>query len=274
MEPTTLKQRLALLEDDSNTHLDAEDAYASLDTVNLFKGQQGEDDAYLDVGPSRLRNELGNRDQVLSSDKYAGKTVRRKKIFDDDDEESSEDDGLNGIDGVNGMSEDEDDDGSSGRDHDDGELYEDDVLRAGSPRAVRNGADSRGKDGDLYGDEDEYEDDGEDDYEGEGNEDEDPNDALADEDGQDDDRSPQAGLSHDRSRRGMDPVGALREARAKDIERGRGIRRQKVRPLSSPSPLWKLADLQVGIVRRRGSSPNNLSKGASCFPSPVLAPSS
>ena len=274
MAPLTLKQQLALLEDDSNINLDPEDAYSSLDAIKLFKGQPADDDAYLDVGPSKLRSELGNRDQVLLSDKYAGKTVRRKKIFDDDDEESVEDDGLNGLNGA-GSEDDEDDDMNDHSETSD-DYGDESNHHTENFRARRSGLDLLENDEDDYnepderdGDEDEDEEEEEEGDEEEVEEVQNDNEDEEKDDEQDDGHLPQAGPSKLRSNQAMDPVGALREARAKDVERGRAIRRQKVRRLSS-SFFSILSDACIGIVRRGRSTSNHIPEGSLGFPVLIL----
>ena len=197
MSRPTLKDQLRALENNDDEPLDPENAYSSLDTVNIGKNAQSRDD-YLDVGPSRLRDRIGNGDQVLLGGKYAGKTVKRNKIFDD---EESEDDDIEG-DGIEDESE-EDYDGedSGGEDEDDGEGFEED-------------------EGELDGGEDN---DDEHTAEDEELDDEDENDAELEEEDE-----PRAEASSSRTTKQLDPVGELRQARAKDVERGKGIRRQKV----------------------------------------------
>ncbi len=139
--------------------------------------------------------------QTLLSDKYGGKTSSRMRIFDDDEEEEEEE-GENGD--LNGGSDDQD--------------GEDD-----------EGSEDEDEDGDERDEDEEEDDDGED-------EEDDDEDAA--------DREIDTAKSHSKtqlekrssSTNKLDPIASLRDSRMKDIEKGRAIKRQRVR-LSNPNPL-------------------------------------
>lgn len=196
MSRLTLAQQLKQLEDDAPKSIDPESAYTSLDSLETSKpGTEGREH-YLNVGPSKLRAQQDEVGQTLLSDKYAGQTRGRVKIFDDDEDDDDEED--------------------------DGKMYSD-----GDSNEEEEAED------DEEEDEDEDEDDGD---ESETFNNEETNEE--DEDDEDDDRevkvvSERAGKTTSASSaqptpRTLDPLGSLRESRQKDIEKGKGIRRQKV----------------------------------------------
>jgi len=197
MSRLTLAQQLKQLEDDAPKSIDPESAYTSLDSLETSKpGTEGREH-YLDVGPSRLRAQQDEVGQTLLSNKYAGQTRGRVKIFDDDEDDDEEDDGKMYSDGDSNEEEEaEDDEEDEDEDEDDGDESE------------------------TFNNEETSE------------EDED------DEDDEDDERevkvvSERAGKTTSASSaqptpRTLDPLGSLRESRQKDIEKGKGIRRQKV----------------------------------------------
>lgn len=174
-------------------HPDAADA--DLDGLALPSDRQAAREHYVNVGPSRLRAQLPPLGGALLTGKYEGRATTRKKIFDDDESESEEEAEASGSgprrNGVaNG--------GDSGEAEDDGFSGDDD---------------------DSEGDEDEEDDEeeDEDDEEEEGDEEEDED--------EDEDAEPQPVASS--SRRSLDPLAALKDSRAKDIEKGRAIQQQK-----------------------------------------------
>ncbi|ORX39417.1 apoptosis-antagonizing transcription factor [Kockovaella imperatae] len=203
MSRPTLRDQLRALEDDDEASIDPENAYSSLDTVRI--GQSNRDD-YMDVGPSRLRGQLGDANQVLLGDKYAGTTVTRNKIFDDDEDEEQEGGGEDAD------SDDEEDESEDLRSEQDAEV-EDHASGQRSGSEEDEGEDEE-SDGSNNDDEEEEEEDDDDDDE-------------HDEDDPNSDPQPKASSSRLQASNSLDPVGALRAARAKDIERGRGIKRQK-----------------------------------------------
>jgi protein AATF/BFR2 len=195
----TLAQQLKQLESDdptSNPLFNPDNDDSALD--GLSRPAEGvHREHYLDVGPSRLRNEmggmggLGGAEQTLRSEKYGGKVTGRMKIFDDDEDEEE------GRDGVDGEEEDEEDEEEEG----DKEGEEDDEEE-----------------------EDEEQSDGDEDEEDEENEDEE--DEEDEEDGEEESAPPR---TRPGSSKTLDPIAALKDSRLKDIEKGRGIRRQRVR---------------------------------------------
>lgn len=144
---------------------------------------------YLDVGPSRMRK--GEVEQTLLSDKYGGAVRGRQRIFEDDDEESEGDEGSQE------GSEDEGEVDDEEEDEDDGEEDEDD------------GDEEEGSEED---DEDESEDGEEDDDEAE----------------EEDEEAENGMPSAPASRKTLDPLAALRDARSKDVLKGQAIKRQRV----------------------------------------------
>jgi len=196
MSRLTLAQQLKQLQEDVPTSADPESAYTSLDTVQSRNtGTEGREH-YLDVGPSKMRASRDDFGQTLLSDKYAGQSRGRVKIFDDDDEDEDEDSGNNGQNGNDyGSDEDDDEDEDENDDEDEddsedeeeggedeeGPSEEEDEIEAGQAVARGKGA------------------------------------------------IQQSSVSATRSTpQALDPLGSLRESRQKDVEKGRGIKRQKV----------------------------------------------
>ncbi|WVR09582.1 hypothetical protein IAU60_006652 [Kwoniella sp. DSM 27419] len=220
--------------------LDPESAYTSLDSLQARKRQEENEgrEHYLDVGPSRLRSMQfevdGDAGGTLRGDKYAGVTKGRVKIFDD---ESDEEEGGAPFGAV------------EGDDEEDGDGDEDDMD-----------------------DEEEDEEDGEED--GEDDEDDEDDDDDEDEEAEEDEQASVAPTKPSKSGKSLDPVASLRDSRLKDIEKGRGIRRQKAlfeslltlritfqKALSSstsvPSPLpsdpaGELAEKRLDILKSLG----------------------
>lgn len=178
-------------------HPDAADA--DLDGLALPSDRQAAREHYVEVGPSRLRAQLPPLGGALLSGKYEGKATTRRKIFDDDDEESEEEEEAGRAVRRNGAV----DGGKSG--------VEDEERFSGEE------VDDDDDDGEEDEDEEEDLDDDEDDDE-EGDEDED----------EEEDAEPQPVASS--SRRSLDPLAALKDSRAKDIEKGRAIQQQKASP--------------------------------------------
>ncbi|WVQ74356.1 protein BFR2 [Cryptococcus sp. DSM 104548] len=89
MSGLSLAQQLKQLQAGNTSVPDPESAYSNLDTNKTEReGDEGREH-YLDVGPSRLRMELGGEGGgTLTGPKYEGVKAGRQKIFDDDDEES------------------------------------------------------------------------------------------------------------------------------------------------------------------------------------------
>lgn len=177
-------------------HPDAADA--DLDGLALPSDRQAAREHYVEVGPSRLRAQLPPLGGALLSGKYEGKATTRRKIFDDDDDESEEEEAGPAV-KRNGAV-------------DGGESGEEDEERFSG-----EGDDDDDEDGEEDEDEEEDLDDDEDDDE-EGDEDED----------EDEDADPQPDASS--SRRSLDPLAALKDSRAEDIEKGRAIQQQKASP--------------------------------------------
>jgi protein AATF/BFR2 len=198
MSRLTLAQQLKQLEEDAPRSLDPESAYTSLDSLNISKdGNQGKEH-YLDVGPSKLRSRQESAGQTLLSNKYAGQTRGRVKIFDDDNDDEEEED--------NGDEADDDDNEDLGSDSDDMQEEDDEDEDENEENTEEEEAVSESDEGerDLNGSE----------------------------------RSARfpamesktSGTpSADPAPRLLDPLGSLRESRLKDIEKGRAIRKQKVR---------------------------------------------
>ncbi|WVQ94872.1 hypothetical protein IAU59_001956 [Kwoniella sp. CBS 9459] len=179
--------------------LDPESAYTSLDSLPTKQGggENGIDpnegkEHYLDVGPSRLRMQLNDDASAggtLRGEKYAGVTKGRVRIFDDDEDE--EEDAIG------------DENRPFGAVDDDEEDEEDDDDE-----------------------EDEDEDDDEDEDEDE-EEDEDDDEEEEEEEEEEEDVPRKSTANGGTSGKTLDPVASLRDSRLKDIEKGRGIRRQK-----------------------------------------------
>jgi protein AATF/BFR2 len=203
MSRLTLKDQLRQLDeqDAPPPTLDPESAYTSLDSndISARAGDEGREH-YLDVGPSKLRAQRSDVSQSLLGDKYEGKRVGRMKIFDDDEDEDE-------AAPFGAVEDDEDEESNMGSD-DDGE--DDD-------------GDEDEEDDEEEGDEDDEDDDDDDEEEDE----EDEGDEEEEEEGRA--GRPQVSVPTVKTAsRALDPVGALREARMKDLEKGRGIKRQKV----------------------------------------------
>lgn len=206
----TLAQQLKQLESDdpsSNPLFNPDNDDSALD--GLSRPAEGVPrEHYLDVGPSRLRNQiggLGGEEQTLRSEKYEGKVTGRMKIFDDDEDEE-------GGDGADGEEEEDEDDEEGDEEEGDGE-----------------------------GEEDDDEDEDEDEEESDGDEDEEDEDEEDDEDeGEEEDEVEESAPPRARpgSSKALDPIAALKDSRLKDIEKGRGIRRQRVsQPVPFDSPI-------------------------------------
>ncbi|ADV23884.1 protein BFR2 [Cryptococcus gattii E566] len=90
MSGLSLAQQLKQLHSNNESVPDPENAYSNLDSHDIQrKGDEGREH-YVDVGPSRLRMELGGAGGgTLTGPKYEGVKTGRMKIFDDDDEEES-----------------------------------------------------------------------------------------------------------------------------------------------------------------------------------------
>ena len=238
--PGSLRPSLAQqLKPDQPTGTDPDTAYSSLDGLKIpaRDGNEGREH-YLDVGPSKMRMKSLPTEQTLLSEKYAGNRTGRMKIFDDDEDEDEEEEA--GVDGGAVASE-----GSSGS-------------------GYVGGADGVGdeEDGDPEQDDEE---DGEED---EDDEDEELDGSKEDKPDEREGNSPLPASTEPKlngAGRVMDPIASLRESRMKDVEKGRGIRRQRVsltrplarRPLTMPS-------------LRTCSSPSSPSASPSRKPSPRL----
>jgi hypothetical protein len=205
----TLAQQLKQLESDdpsSNPLFNPDNDDTALD--GLSRPAEGiHREHYLDVGPSRLRNQMGGlgglegAEQTLRSEKYGGKVTGRMKIFDDDEDEEEGGDGV-------------DEDDEEGEEEGDEEDEEE---------------------GDEEGEEDDDEDEDEDEEESDGDE-EDEDEEDEEDEGDEDDEEEESAPPRARpgSSKALDPIAALKDSRLKDIEKGRGIRRQRV---SQPVPL-------------------------------------
>jgi protein AATF/BFR2 len=192
MSRLTLAQQLKQLEEEERPRtFDPEAAYTSLDSLEIGQrdGEEGREH-YLDVGPSRLRAQRDENAATLLGDKYAGKSTGRMKIFDDDDDDDEEE---------------EDNDEGGGIDGDD-------------TRSEGDDAEESDEELDDEDEEDEEESDDEAQDEEDNEEDEEPEAAP---------KARAAPVTASKTR-ALDPLGSLREARQKDIEKGQGIRKQKV----------------------------------------------
>lgn len=209
----SLAQQLKQLESDDPSALDPDTAYSSLDGLSVPLRENGEGrEHYLDVGPSRLRQENGH---ILSSEKYAGKRTGRMKIFDDDeDEEDEEDDG--------GDEEDEQGDAMAGS-----------GSRSGS--GIHGNDNDAGEIGIGDGDEDEDVEEDEEDQEN-GEEDDEDEDESGDAEEEQTVEPVRTSKRMTTSNQPLDPVASLRESRMKDIEKGRGIKRQRASATLSRLP--------------------------------------
>ncbi|EIW72172.1 hypothetical protein TREMEDRAFT_66745 [Tremella mesenterica DSM 1558] len=127
--------------------------------------------------------------QTLLGARYAGKKASRVRIFDDDDDEEEK-----GDDDVEDGEEEEEGSGDEQEDEEEDDENAEDDDDEGFDEDEDNEEDSEGEDdGDEENEEDEEED--------------------VEEEG--------------KARKQLDPIASLRESRLKDIEKGRGIRRQK-----------------------------------------------
>lgn len=187
----SLKEQLAALEDSPPPAFDPEDD--ALDSLAIPADRAEGREHYAQVAATGRQKEA-RAQQVLGQlgEKYGGRTVDRRKIFEDDDDEEDE----AGPSGSSDEEDEEDEDGGS----EDSEEEEEDGL-------------------DEDREENEEEDDDEDADEDEADEDDDEG------NGEDSVPRPAARASSSKS---LDPVAALRSARQKDVEKGRAIRRQKV----------------------------------------------
>ncbi|WVO24685.1 protein BFR2 [Cryptococcus decagattii] len=90
MSGPSLAQQLKQLHSNNVSVPDPENAYSNLDSHDIQrKGDEGREH-YVDVGPSRLRMELGGTGGgTLTGPKYEGVKTGRMKIFDDDEEGES-----------------------------------------------------------------------------------------------------------------------------------------------------------------------------------------
>lgn len=203
MSRLSLAQQLKQLEEDTPRSIDPESAYTSLDGLNIptREGAEGREH-YLDVGPSKLRAQREEVGQTLLGDKYAGATRGRVKIFDDDDEEEDEE---------------EDDAEEDDEDEDD----EDDLSEDGEEDEEQGSEDD--EDNDAEEDEEEEEDEEDDEQEDAGVEADVP--AVK-----------TAVASSSRTSKALDPMGSLKEARQKDVQKGKGIKKQKASATSGSDP--------------------------------------
>lgn len=129
MSGPSLAQQLKQLHSNNVSVPDPESAYSNLDSHDIQrKGDEGREH-YVDVGPSRLRMELGGTGGgTLTGPKYEGVKTGRMKIFDDDDEDEEENGGEEGSEGEGDEDEDEEDEG----DEDEGdEEYDEDEDEEG-----------------------------------------------------------------------------------------------------------------------------------------------
>jgi protein AATF/BFR2 len=193
----TLAQQLKQLQsDEADSHTpDVDSAYSSLEPHAL---REVEREHYLDVGPSKLRK--GAETAGLGK-RYEGKTVGRMKIFDDDEDE----------DDVPETEEGEDEDSDEGVDEDEAEDTEEDEDE--------NSEASEGDEEEEEEEEEEKEEEGEE----EGGE-----------DGEEAEPLTMIPPTRTIASRTLDPLNSLREARIKDIEKGKAIRHQKVSCLACP----------------------------------------
>lgn len=186
------------------------------DSADNLDGRVGGDDVdnaeeeaqkrkhYVDVGPSRLRGQMGMMGG--QEGRYGGEVRGRVKIFDDDDDQSEE--GGEGEDGE-GESGSEDDDEEDGEDEDGEEDEEMDEEEISDDEEEEGDED----DGDEEGDED-------------------------DEEGEEEDQSMMPVATS--SSKSLDPISALRDSRQKDIVKGQAIRRQQVSPALQSSRIFSI----------------------------------
>ena len=204
----SLAQQLRRLKSET-PDLDPDTAYSSLDALPIPSRENGEGrEHYLDVGPSRLRQAGGQPEQTLLSDKYAGKTTGRFKIF-DDDEDDEDDEG-------------DDDDGD--HDEEDEEKKKSEELSGTVKRESSDVGDLNLRKGIAHGEVSggEGEDDDEEGVDGSERNEEDEDQVN------DSPRPVMPRQPTDEDDRALDPIASLRESRVKDIEKGRGIKRQRV----------------------------------------------
>lgn len=124
MSGLSLAQQLKQLHSNNQSVPDPENAYSNLDSHDIQrKGDEGREH-YVDVGPSRLRMELGGTGGgTLTGPKYEGVKTGRMKIFDDDEDEESG--GEEGSESAGDEDDDEDEEEDEG-DFDEEEDEEDD----------------------------------------------------------------------------------------------------------------------------------------------------
>lgn len=124
MSGLSLAQQLKQLHSNNVSVPDPESAYSNLDSHDIQrKGDEGREH-YVDVGPSRLRMELGGTGGgTLTGPKYEGVKTGRMKIFDDDDDDDDDREGNGGEEGSDGEG-DEDEDGDE--DDEDEEDFDED----------------------------------------------------------------------------------------------------------------------------------------------------
>lgn len=143
MSGPSLAQQLKQLHSNNVSVPDPESAYSNLDSHDIQrKGDEGREH-YVDVGPSRLRMELGGTGGgTLTGPKYEGVKTGRMKIFDDDDEDDEENGGEEGserYEDEDEEDEDEDEDEDDEEDDEDedeeGESGDEDEEEQPQPRA-------------------------------------------------------------------------------------------------------------------------------------------
>lgn len=138
MSGPSLAQQLKQLHSNNVSVPDPESAYSNLDSHDIQrKGDEGREH-YVDVGPSRLRMELGGTGGgTLTGPKYEGVKTGRMKIFDDDDEDEEENGGEEGSERYEDEDEDEDEDDEEDDEDEDeeGESEDEDEEEQPQPRA-------------------------------------------------------------------------------------------------------------------------------------------
>lgn len=181
----SLKEQLAALEGSRSPSLDPEDE--ALDSLAIPAARTEGREHYAETIATARQKEARSQ-AVLGQlgQKYGGKRVDRRKIFDDDDDEEDEETEEGSEAGPSGSQDDEDEDDEQGEQSEDGD-----------------------EDEDAEGEEDDEEDEAEQSAE-------------------------QPAPPPSTASKALDPVAALRDTRQKDIEKGRAVKRQKVR--LSPLP--------------------------------------
>ncbi|OXG77657.1 protein BFR2 [Cryptococcus neoformans var. grubii Br795] len=143
MSGPSLAQQLKQLHSNNVSVPDPESAYSNLDSHDIQrKGDEGREH-YVDVGPSRLRMELGGTGGgTLTGPKYEGVKTGRMKIFDDDDEDEEENGGEEGSERYEDEDEEDDDEDEDEDDEEDdededeeGESEDEDEEEQPQPRA-------------------------------------------------------------------------------------------------------------------------------------------